>query len=184
MIIGDDSYFSKIQEINSDKSTWNTKAKIIRLWEVSDFNQNTIPFSIEMVLMDADGGRIHATVRKTLIYKFKDDLKEGKVYTFENMGVATNGGAYRTTHHPYKLTFQFTSLIQMLANQNIDRSPYSFTPIADIVGGSYDTDFLVGELFGFCYFNFVISLSQKKKTLSFILRFITLLIIRNYYFQM
>ncbi|WJX67554.1 hypothetical protein P8452_52010 [Trifolium repens] len=104
---------------------------------------NTIPFSIEMVLMDADGGRIHATVRKTLIYKFKDDLKEGKVYTFENMGVATNGGAYRTTHHPYKLTFQFTSLIQMLANQNIDRSPYSFTPIADIVGGSYDTDFLV-----------------------------------------
>ncbi|WJX39037.1 hypothetical protein P8452_26627 [Trifolium repens] len=143
MIIGDDSYFSKIQEINSDKSTWNTKAKIIRLWEVSDFNHNTIPFSIEMVLMDADGGRIHATVRKTLIYKFKDDLKEGKVYGFENMGVATNGGAYRTTHHPYKLTFQFTSLIQKLSNQNIERSPYSFTPIADIVGGSYDTDFLV-----------------------------------------
>jgi replication factor A1 len=55
--------------------------------------------------MDSDGARIHATVRKTLFYKFKDDLKEGKIYMFENMGFATNGGAYRTTYHRHKLNF-------------------------------------------------------------------------------
>ncbi|WJX79767.1 hypothetical protein P8452_62855 [Trifolium repens] len=143
MFIADDNLFSKIEEINSDKSNWNCKAKIIRLWAVSDFNRPNIPFSIEMVLMDSEGAKIHATVRKTLIYKFKDDLREGKVYAFENMGVATNGGAYRTTNHRYKLNFQFTSIVQILSNQDIVMSPFNFTPIATIVGGSYDNDYLV-----------------------------------------
>jgi replication factor A1 len=141
--------FSKIEEVNSDKATWNCKAKIIRLWEVSDFNRNTIPFSIEMVLMDADGAKIHATVKKTLIYKFKDELKEGRIYAFENMGVATNGGPYRSTQHRYKLNFQFTSIVQRLCNQDIVKSPFNFTPISEIVGGSHDTDYLVGKLFAY-----------------------------------
>jgi replication factor A1 len=122
-----------------------------------------------MVLMDSEGAKIHATVRKTLIYKFKDDLREGKVYAFENMGVATNGGAYRTTNHRYKLNFQFTSIVQILSNQDIVMSPFNFTPIATIVGGSYDNDYLVGEL----YLIFL-----------FVLKFTTSLLIFYFCFQM
>ncbi|WJX56318.1 hypothetical protein P8452_41985 [Trifolium repens] len=96
-----------------------------------------------MVLMNSYGGRIHGTVKTTLIYKFKDELIEGKVYTFEKMGVSPNVGAYRTTHHSFKLNFKATTLVQMLFNQDIVRSPYNFVPIGQIVGGSYDTDFLV-----------------------------------------
>jgi replication factor A1 len=70
--------------------------------------------------MNSDGARIHATVRKSLIYKFKDDLIEGTIYMFENMGVATNGGAYCTIYHRYKLNFQFTSIVQRLSNQDIN----------------------------------------------------------------
>ncbi|CAJ2640094.1 unnamed protein product [Trifolium pratense] len=137
------TYFSSISEINSDKATWNFKAKVIRLWEVSDFNRPNNPFSIEMVLMDSEGERIHATIKKTLIYKFKDDLMEGKVYSFENMGVSTNGGAYRTTHHRYKLNFQFGSLVQRLTNVDVSGSQFNLVPISDVVSGGYDTDFLV-----------------------------------------
>ncbi|CAJ2632415.1 unnamed protein product [Trifolium pratense] len=93
--------------------------------------------------MDDKGGRIHATIKKTLIYKFKDELKEGMVYCFENMDVSTNGGAYRTTHHRYKLNFQFSSLVQRLSNFNIGGSPFNLVDIADVVSGSYDTDYLV-----------------------------------------
>jgi replication factor A1 len=137
--------FSNIEEINSDRTTWNIRAKIIRLWQVSDFNRANVPFSLEMVLMDAAGDKIHATIKKTLIYKFKNDLIEGKVYCFENMGVATNSGAYRSTRHPYKLNFQYGSLVQRLSNFEILKSPYNFVPISEIVGGSYDCDYLVGE---------------------------------------
>jgi replication factor A1 len=136
--------FNKIEEINIEKSFWNIKAKIIRLWQVSDFNRNNVAFSVEMVLMDCDGGRIHATIKKTLLYKFKNEVLEGKTYAFEKMGVASNGGGYRTTTHPYKLNFQYSSTVQHLPSLQITKSPYHFVPISDIIGGGYDTDYLSG----------------------------------------
>ena len=136
--------FNQIQEINTDKTFWNIKAKIIRLWQVTDFNNPRVPFSVEMILMDSDGGRIHATIRKTLLYKFKNDVLEGKTYAFEKMGVTSNGGGYRTTTHPFKLNFQYSSVVQHLPNLRITTSPYKFVPISDIVGGGYDTDYLPG----------------------------------------
>ncbi|XP_045791941.1 replication factor A protein 1-like [Trifolium pratense] len=143
LTLGNRSMFSNIDEINSDRTNWNFKAKIIRLWQVNDFNRPNMPFSVEMVLMDSDGSKIHATIKKTLIYKFKHDVIEGKVYSFENIGVAANTGAYRTTHHPYKLNFQFGSIVQRLSNCDIVKSPFTFVPISEVVGGLYDTDFLV-----------------------------------------
>jgi len=136
--------FSPISEISTDKTFWNLKAKVIRLWQVADFSRNTLPFSSEMVLMDEAGNRIHATIKKTLLYKFKNDIFEGKCYTFENMGVANNGGNYRTNRHSLKLNFQFSSKVVYLPNLTITKSPYNFIPISEIVGGSYDTDYLPG----------------------------------------
>jgi replication factor A1 len=98
-----------------------------------------------MVLLDSHGDRIHATIKKTLIYKFKNEIVEGRTYAFENLGVSNNGGAYRTTRHPYKFNFQFNSLVQRLSNFEISKSPFKFVPIAEIAGGSYDTDYLCGE---------------------------------------
>ncbi|WJX72177.1 hypothetical protein P8452_56082 [Trifolium repens] len=126
--------FLNIEEINFDRTSWNIRAKIIRLWQVSDFNRTNVPFSLEMVLMDAAGDKIHATIKKTLIYKFKNDLIEGKVYCLENMGVATNSGAYHSTRHPYKLNFQYSSLVQRLSNFEILKSPYNFVPISEVAG--------------------------------------------------
>ena len=56
--------FSLISEISTEKTLWNLKAKVIRSWQVSDFNRNTLPFSSEMVLMDEVDNRIHATIKK------------------------------------------------------------------------------------------------------------------------
>ncbi|KAK2409538.1 replication protein A 70 kDa DNA-binding subunit E [Trifolium repens] len=108
--VANGSEFSNISEINSDKAAWDVKAKIIRLWQVSDFNRNTIPFSIEMVLLDSHGDRIHAT-----------------------------------------MNFQFNTFVQRLFNFDIPKSPFHFVPISEIVGGSYDTDYLcdvIGVLTG------------------------------------
>jgi hypothetical protein len=138
-----------ISEISTEKTFWNLKGKIIRLWQVSDFNGNRMPFSIEMVVLDEAGDRIHVTIKKTLLYKFRNDLFEGKCYSFENLGVAANGGGYRTTRHSFKLNFQFSSKVQYLPNMNITKSPYHLIPISDIVGGSYDSDYLLGSYFLF-----------------------------------
>ncbi|WJX57196.1 DNA helicase [Trifolium repens] len=62
MTIENEHQFSSFAEINSTRSSWNCRAKIIRLWQTSNSNRNTLSFSIEMVLMDSYGGRIHATI--------------------------------------------------------------------------------------------------------------------------
>ncbi|XP_039687935.1 uncharacterized protein [Medicago truncatula] len=135
--------FEPISQISSSKPAGNIKARVVRLWKLSDFNRNTLPFSIEMVLMDSEGSRIHASIKKTLWYKFQSEIREGKVYSFENMGVAANGGSYKTTHHPYKLNFQFGTKCLPLFGALVSGSDFKFVPISDIVGGSYDCDYLV-----------------------------------------
>lgn len=61
-----------------DRASWNLKGKVIRLWQVSDFNGNRMSFSIELVLLDEASDRIHATINKTLLCKFRNDLFEGR----------------------------------------------------------------------------------------------------------
>lgn len=103
--------FSSIVDINSEKTFWNIKSKIIRLWQVSNLNQHTLPFSIKMVLMHAEGGIIHASITKTLLYKFKNEILEGKVYSCENLGVPTNCGSYKTTHSTNTNLISITTIL-------------------------------------------------------------------------
>lgn len=43
--------FSEISAISSEKSFWNIEGKVIRLWRVSDFNRNSLPFSTINVVL-------------------------------------------------------------------------------------------------------------------------------------
>ncbi|CAJ2636122.1 unnamed protein product [Trifolium pratense] len=112
-MIGNGEHFSEIEKIDSERTSWNLKAKILRLWEVSDFSRPNSPFSLEMVLMDSEGGRIHATVKKTLIYKFKDDLSEGK----------------RITNHDVK-----GSLFHLVPISDVVSGSYDTDYLVDVIG--------------------------------------------------
>lgn len=68
-------------------------------------------------MSDLQGDNIDASIRKTLIYKFDKELKEGFVYSISNFGVACNGGSFRTTGHNYKLNFHISTKVL-----NIDKS--------------------------------------------------------------
>ncbi|KAG5062854.1 hypothetical protein JHK85_004037 [Glycine max] len=67
--------------------------RIARLWMVSDVStnkqtsSNKIPFSMEMVLMDSKGDRVHGSIKRTLIYKFDKTLQEEKVALVDNASV-------------------------------------------------------------------------------------------------
>ncbi|KAL5080707.1 hypothetical protein RYX36_009128 [Vicia faba] len=67
-----------------------------------------------MVLMDAEGGRINASIMKTLLYKFKNEILEGKIYIFENLCVAINGDSYKTTQLFISLAYIVIDVIGLL----------------------------------------------------------------------
>lgn len=152
LLITMETKFDSISDIIPEKESWAFVAKVIRLWLVADYNKNKLPYSMELVLMDDKGDKINASIRRTIIYKFDKDLNEGFVFSFHQFGVATNGGSYRTTHHTYKLNFQFATKVTKMGACAVRPDIFSLVPISDINAGNCDTDYLVdvmGLLTGF-----------------------------------
>ncbi|KAK2359764.1 ATP-dependent DNA helicase PIF1 [Trifolium repens] len=132
-----------ISDISPAKENWNLIVRVVRLWYVKNTVKDKLPFSIEMVLMDSKADRIHATVRRTLIYKFNKELKEDSVFAISNFGAVSNIGSYRTTKHLYKLNFQFSTRIKLSGSRYVPQNLYLISHPAEIFSGRYDTDYLV-----------------------------------------
>ncbi|XP_057419055.1 uncharacterized protein LOC130713294 [Lotus japonicus] len=96
-----------------------------------------------MILMDDKGHKIHASVRKTLIYRFQSLLSEGRVYQISFFGVGESGRDFRPTSHPWKINFDIHTSVRLVPNKAINLSPYSFVPLSDIISKDLDTSFLI-----------------------------------------
>ena len=92
------------------------------------------------------GCKIHASIRRTLIYKFQTEISEGHVYVIQNLSVAPNSEIYRTTHHPYKINFQFGTKVSLLHANLVPNIKPQYTPLSLLTTTGFDTDYLVGKL--------------------------------------
>jgi len=80
--------FHSISEINTSETCWNLKARILRLWLVNDLNKNALPFSVELVLMDAQ-------VKITFIFFYCSYLANNVTYFLQSSFVVV------LVHHIY-----------------------------------------------------------------------------------
>ncbi|CAN7056493.1 unnamed protein product [Brassica oleracea var. botrytis] len=65
---------SYVRELKPRKDTSRIEVRIVRLWR--NYNKES-GNTIEMVVVDKEGTRIHASVGEQLIKKFDDKLREG-----------------------------------------------------------------------------------------------------------
>jgi len=85
------------------------------------------------------------------------------VYFVQSFSVAANGGSYITTHHPYKINFQFGTKITSLPAQLVPESPPEYIPLSSIYAPGFDTDYLLGMLkFNLTFFKHLNSLHSYK----------------------
>ncbi|XP_057426364.1 replication protein A 70 kDa DNA-binding subunit B-like [Lotus japonicus] len=132
-----------VSKIDASKETWAIVVKVVRLWLTPSYSGSKLPSSLEMVLMDSKGCKIHASIRRTLVYRFKNQLLEGRVYQISFFGVCENDGDFRTTPHPYKVNFQMHTSVRLMANTPITGKPFTFMPLSDVVFKDPDTFFLI-----------------------------------------
>ncbi|KAJ1435999.1 Nucleic acid-binding, OB-fold [Sesbania bispinosa] len=97
--------FDKVSAIHPGKDSWRLRVRVVRLWEMCSIVDPTNPFAIDMVLLDVEGGKIQATIRKPMMKKFRNVISEGEVYTMLNFAVIKNVGSYRACRHEFKLLF-------------------------------------------------------------------------------
>nr|AFK36314.1 unknown [Lotus japonicus] len=132
-----------VSDVNNSKDTWNIVTKVVRLWVSPSFSGGKLPFSMELVLMDSKGCQIHASVRKTLVYRFHPLLTEGRVYQISYFGVGDNLGDFRTTTHQFKINFHIHTKVKEIGNCPITKSPYSFISLSEIMFNDPDPSYLM-----------------------------------------
>lgn len=90
--------------------------------------------------------KIHASVMKDLVTKFDPFLSQGSSKIFINFSVGHSYGSYRTTKHPYKISFLETTRVRSCESP-IEVSGFDPATYSDIRDGSLNSDYLVGMYF-------------------------------------
>ncbi|CAN6828006.1 unnamed protein product [Brassica oleracea] len=88
-----------------------------------------------------EGVKIHASVMKDLVTKFDPFLSQGSSKIFINFSVGHSYSSYRTTKHPYKISFLETTHVRSCESP-IEVSGFDPT-YRDILDGSLNSDYLV-----------------------------------------
>ncbi|WJX65469.1 hypothetical protein P8452_50127 [Trifolium repens] len=95
-----------------------------------------------MILLDERLDRIHATIRKHLISKFKDQIKEGKAYNFERFMVAKNDPTFQVTPHKHKLNFMRGTKVFTVHAPEIPMNHFEFMPFPEILASTKEDRYL------------------------------------------
>ncbi|XP_057443722.1 uncharacterized protein LOC130735863 [Lotus japonicus] len=153
--------YHNVDELRSGKQHWRILVKVVRIWYSQGFASSKLPLSLELVLMDDKGSKIHAIIKKTLMYKFEKLLVEGNVYSLSSFVLVDSSGDYKPTRHNYKICFMYNTEVRHMPHITIDEFPYSFVSLADILAPSYDSGYLIGKNWYMFYLSFV-SLTLKS----------------------
>ncbi|KAH0784241.1 hypothetical protein KY290_003839 [Solanum tuberosum] len=110
-----------ISEINSKLMYWKLKVRIVRLWENTDRDRPDCPFSIEVILMDEKGDRIHASLGRSLFPNFRESIKEMGLYFIKNFVVCPNTMKLRIKDHKFKLMFTKKTVIEEIEDPHFNQ---------------------------------------------------------------
>ncbi|WJX11096.1 hypothetical protein P8452_01744 [Trifolium repens] len=135
--------FDSLHEILPGRESWRIKVRVLRMWKVPGFINPSEPNSMEMVLVDEKGGKIHATIRRQLLYMFDGKIEEGSVYQMSFFSVCPATGYYRSTLHPYKLLFQVKTRVKLAPGSEISTYGLSLLKLSEVLAHTHDYEFLV-----------------------------------------
>ncbi|RYR18789.1 hypothetical protein Ahy_B03g063402 [Arachis hypogaea] len=97
-----------------------------------------------MVWLDEDGGKIHASVKRVLVSRFVNLLKERISYQIRYFDVGLNEGNFKTTHHEYVINLnQRTDVHRLPEWSSIPRYGFNFVNFDTLNAPGYDYTYLV-----------------------------------------
>ncbi|KAL3652485.1 hypothetical protein CASFOL_002166 [Castilleja foliolosa] len=125
--------FSVLNDVHSGSTAWCIKARIIRFYKQPAYlNKNEVG-SMELVIHDKEGVRIHVTMKpniyEKLTAKMEKEMQEGSVYIIKNFLVIDNTTSFRTTHHNHKLKFFRNTTMSLTDEEYFPSHMYNFTTL-------------------------------------------------------
>ncbi|WJX74389.1 hypothetical protein P8452_58156 [Trifolium repens] len=80
--------FDMLGCVSPVKELWCFNVRVIRLWTVYSITEPDHLDSLEMVLIDVKGTKIHASIAHNLLFLFRHQIYEGNVYKMSDLMVA------------------------------------------------------------------------------------------------
>ncbi|KAM3251229.1 hypothetical protein P3L10_005299 [Capsicum annuum] len=88
----------------------NLRVRIIRIFKPD------VRYSLDMVLQNSKGDRIHVSIGKYDIKFFKNKMEELGLYRINNFVVTSNSKKFKTTTHKHRLIFIKTSSVEKITD--------------------------------------------------------------------
>ncbi|XP_013694986.1 uncharacterized protein LOC106399054 [Brassica napus] len=92
---------SLLNHVKPFKTTWKVEVKVLHSW--TQHSNYTGGDSVQFILADKTGVKIHCTCKKLFLARVKK-LQIGAWRFIENFAVTPAGGKYRPTSHEYKMS--------------------------------------------------------------------------------
>ncbi|XP_013616959.1 PREDICTED: uncharacterized protein LOC106323365 [Brassica oleracea var. oleracea] len=158
-----------VNKVKPHKDSWKVHVKLLHSW-----TQNTTygGETLEFVLADQTGGKIHASCKIIQMFRLQRSLPPGEWRFIENFKVSASGGKYRQTPLPYKITFTSDTLIGRSVFEDDDPYP-NLVSYEDIGGQGSDANVLIdiiGEVFNLDGIQIVQVHGKDRKRVHFRLR--------------
>ncbi|KAG7586074.1 P-loop containing nucleoside triphosphate hydrolase [Arabidopsis thaliana x Arabidopsis arenosa] len=137
------SQFAMLRDVRPYKTSWRVQVKVLHSWR--QYTNNTGE-TLELVLADSQGVKIHASVKKDLVAKYVNSLQVNEWKFIEHFALTHAAGQFRPTGHLYKMSFvigttvtrsdivsdsSYLSLARFSRIQNGDLNPYM---LIDVMG--------------------------------------------------
>ncbi|KAL8204478.1 hypothetical protein R6Q57_010101, partial [Mikania cordata] len=91
---GEVNYISQLSAAND---AWKLRVRVLRLWKQS--------YQVDIILMDENGDKIQATIKKVLMCAFENQLEEGNIILLSRFSVGEMNIKYHVIKHSLKLNF-------------------------------------------------------------------------------
>ncbi|KAG2246341.1 hypothetical protein Bca52824_085969 [Brassica carinata] len=128
-----------VNDIKPRKTACRIQVKIIHTWRhfIKDVGE-----SLELILCDANGTKIHASCNKTYISEVGKHVRVGVWRNIDRFSVSGAGGAYRSTDHKYRLAFNGNTKITESAYRD-DSMFLNLVDFKSIESGLLNPNFLI-----------------------------------------
>ncbi|KAK9725261.1 hypothetical protein RND81_05G132500 [Saponaria officinalis] len=128
-----------------NQERWKIKVRVSRLWEVRNYKNHDSLICVDMVLIDEEGGYVHATIKGDFADKFRSKLTEGGVYIFGNFAIEPNKSMYLVvSDNKIMIRFFYNTYIKAVKEEDyvISKHKFDFSPYPTLEHRHLKFDFL------------------------------------------
>ncbi|KAJ9565984.1 hypothetical protein OSB04_001950 [Centaurea solstitialis] len=106
--------FVGLKDLRVDNDSLAIKVRVCRLWESQNSKKNGEVITLDIVIIDDKQSLMTATIRKNLIDRFNNLLKESVVYIIQNFKVVPNSSDFRVTDSAFKILFTLITKLKKI----------------------------------------------------------------------